>query len=101
MHGHRPVPRRPDGRGPGRGQGAPERLDARSRSPIDGKADEWAPEALETEKSVDVAYGFKNDDKNLYLFFKFNDAKKYMSSIEQTGFTLWVNPKARRRRSTA
>jgi hypothetical protein len=58
---------------------------------IDGKADEWAADSLTTEKSVDVSYGFKNDDKNLYLFFKFNDAKKYMSSIEQSGFTLWVN----------
>ena len=58
---------------------------------IDGKADEWAPEALAAEKSVDVAYGFKNDDKSLYLFFKFNDAKKYMSSIEQSGFAVWVN----------
>ncbi len=58
---------------------------------IDGKADEWPPETLAVEKSVDVAYGFKNDDKNLYLYFKFNDAKKYMSSIEETGFSLWVN----------
>jgi hypothetical protein len=65
---------------------------------IDGKADEWVPEALTTEKSVDVAYGFKNDDKNLYLFFKFNDAKKYMSSIEQSGFTLWVNTEGKEKK---
>jgi len=58
---------------------------------VDGRADEWAPESMVTEKSVDVAYGFKNDDKNLYLFFKFNDAKKYMSSIDQSGFAVWVN----------
>lgn len=58
---------------------------------IDGKADEWSPDALAMEKSVEVSYAFKNDDKNLYLFFKFNDAKKYMSSIDQSGFAVWVN----------
>jgi hypothetical protein len=65
---------------------------------IDGKADEWAPDTLTLEKSVAVSYAFKNDDKNLYLFFHFNDAKKYMSSIEQSGFSLWVNPEGKERK---
>jgi hypothetical protein len=65
---------------------------------VDGKADEWAPESLAVEKSVDVSYGFKNDDKSLYLFFKFNDAKKYMSSIEQSGFTVWINTEGKEKR---
>jgi hypothetical protein len=65
---------------------------------IDGKADDWAPDGLEAEKDYAISYGFKNDATNLYLFFKFNDAKKYMSSIEQTGFTVWVNAEGKEKK---
>lgn len=57
---------------------------------IDGNAGEWPVENLLLEKDVNVSYAFQNDAANLYVFFQFNEPK-YMSSIEATGLTLWVN----------
>ena len=57
---------------------------------VDGNGTEWPADALLLEKDVNVNYSFQNDASNLYVFFQFNEAK-YMSSVEATGLTLWVN----------
>ncbi len=57
---------------------------------IDGNGTEWPADAQLLEKDVNVSYSFQNDANNLYVFFQFNEAK-YMSSVEATGLTLWVN----------
>jgi len=57
---------------------------------VDGNAADWPPDGLTLEKDVNVSYAFQNDATNLYVLFQFNEAK-YVSSIEATGLTLWVN----------
>jgi hypothetical protein len=57
---------------------------------LDGNATEWPADSMLLEKDVNVSYAFQNDANNLYVFFRFNEAK-YMSSVEATGLTLWVN----------
>jgi hypothetical protein len=57
---------------------------------LDGNGTEWPAEGMLLEKDVNVSYAFQNDANNLYVFFQFNEAK-YMSSVEATGLTLWVN----------
>jgi hypothetical protein len=57
---------------------------------IDGTATEWPADSLTLEKDVAVSYAFQNDANNLYALFQFNDPK-YMSSVEATGLTLWIN----------
>jgi hypothetical protein len=57
---------------------------------LDGNAAEWPADALLLEKDVNVSYAFQNDAANLYILFQFNEAK-YMSSVEASGLTLWVN----------
>jgi hypothetical protein len=57
---------------------------------IDGNAAEWPADSLILEKDVNVSYAFQNDAANLYILFQFNEAK-YMSSVEASGLTLWVN----------
>jgi hypothetical protein len=57
---------------------------------IDGLVDDWEADPLNEEKKVKAVYGFRNDSQTLYVLFKFND-RKYLSSIEITGMTLWVD----------
>jgi hypothetical protein len=58
---------------------------------IDGRGDDWQGDPLALEKKVKVEYAFRNDVDTLYVFFKFDDLK-YLSSIEFTGMTLWIDP---------
>lgn len=62
-------------------------------SPIamDGSINDWEGDPFNMEKKVKVEYAFRNDADTLYVFFKFNDFK-YLSSIEITGMTLWIDP---------
>jgi hypothetical protein len=62
-----------------------------SPAAMDGLIDEWEGDAFNMEKKVKVEYAFRNDADTLYVFFKFNDSK-YLSSIDITGMTLWVDP---------
>jgi hypothetical protein len=57
---------------------------------IDGLVNDWEGDPFHAEKKVKVEYAFRNDSDTLYVFFKFNDFK-YLSSIEITGMTLWID----------
>ena len=65
---------------------------------IDGNATEWPADGLLLEKDVNVSYAFQNDAANLYILFQFNEAK-FMSSVEATGLTLWVNNDGKERKN--
>jgi len=57
---------------------------------IDGLDEEWAEEVVCFENKYKVKYGFKNDENNLYILFKFNDLS-YLSSIDNTGMIIWLS----------
>jgi hypothetical protein len=57
---------------------------------VDGSNAEWVGDPLELEKGVAVNYAFKNDAEYLYIYMLFNDPK-FLSSIDQTGMTVWIN----------
>lgn len=57
---------------------------------IDGSASEWKDDLLNAEKKAKVDYAFRNDADFLYVLFRFNDLK-YLSTIEATGMTLWID----------
>ena len=58
---------------------------------------DWVGEALSFEKKVKVDYAFKNDAENIYVLFIFKDSK-YMSSIKNTGMTIWFNREGKKKR---
>jgi hypothetical protein len=64
---------------------------------IDGSSAEWAQDALETEKSVEASYAFKNDANFLYVLFIFNNPI-YLSTVEDTGMTFWVNTEGKEKK---
>ena len=68
---------------------------AASPPAMDGLSDEWKGDPLNEEKKVKAEYAFRNDSDFLYVLFKFNDVK-YLSSIEITGMTLWVDTLGRK-----
>jgi len=57
---------------------------------INGSNEEWGKEAIYFEKKIKVNYAFQNDENNLYILFKFSDPT-YLSSIEKTGMTIWLD----------
>ncbi len=64
---------------------------------LDGRAEEWSGDTMAAEKSVKVDYAFRNDDRNLYVLFVFNDPK-FLSSIEATGITLYFSPEGKKQK---
>ncbi len=64
---------------------------------IDGLVSDWKGDPFHLEKKVKVEYAFRNDSDTLYVFFKFNDLK-YLSSIETTGMTLWIDTKGKKKK---
>lgn len=62
---------------------------------IDGLAIEWKGDPFNLEKKVNVEYAFRNDSDTLYVLFKFNDVQ-YLSSIETTGMTLWIDTQGKK-----
>jgi hypothetical protein len=64
---------------------------------IDGVMNEWKDDALNVEDKVKVDLAFKNNADFLYVFFKFND-KKFLSTIEHTGITVWINTQGKKRK---
>lgn len=64
---------------------------------IDGDISDWLAPSFNAEKSVQVDYAFGNDAENLYLIFVFKDAK-YLSSLAQTGFTIWLNDQGKKKK---
>jgi len=65
---------------------------------VDGSAAEWPADGLTVEKEVNVSCAFQNDASSLYVLFQFNDSK-FISSIEATGLTLWVNADGKERKN--
>lgn len=64
---------------------------------IDSLNNNWIGEALNFEKKVKVDYAFKNDAENIYVLFIFKDSK-YMSSIKNTGMTIWFNREKKKKK---
>jgi hypothetical protein len=64
---------------------------------IDGQNQDWAGDALTTEKGVKVDYAFGNDGRNLYVLFVFNDPK-FLSSIDATGITIYFSPAGKKQK---
>jgi len=64
---------------------------------IDGLNSEWEGDTLAFEKKVKVNYAFRNDAENLYVLFIFN-APEFMSSIRQTGMTVWLNAEGEKKK---
>jgi len=65
---------------------------------IDGQTAEWAQDVLETSKSEQVSYAFKNDANYLYVLFIFNESKT-LSSISATGMTFWINTEGKEKKN--
>jgi len=65
---------------------------------IDGKAaNEWSDVKFFHEEKPAVAYAFKNDVNNLYIFFGFKD-RVSMSTVMKLGMTIWIHDKKKKRR---
>jgi hypothetical protein len=65
---------------------------------VDGDISDWQATDFQTEKSVQVDYAFGNDAENLYLVFVFKDPQ-YLSSLAQTGFTVWFNDQGKKKKT--
>jgi hypothetical protein len=57
---------------------------------IDGAGADWQGLPTTFEKKVQVDYAFMNDANYLYVLFIFKDSQ-YLSSINQTGMTIYFN----------
>ncbi|MBN1274459.1 MAG: hypothetical protein JXB26_19530 [Candidatus Aminicenantes bacterium] len=57
---------------------------------IDGAGTEWQPDEFITQEKPAVSYSFRNDGKNMYVYFVFND-RKAQSSVMATGLKVWLN----------
>jgi hypothetical protein len=74
---------------------------------IDGSQADWAPEDLILNKDYDLGYAIKNDANFVYLLFVFNLKQgamkrfenKYMSTIDFTGLTLWLNAEGKEKKT--
>lgn len=64
---------------------------------IDGDISDWLAPSFQAEKQFQVEYAFGNDGENLYLIFVFKD-QKYLSSLAQTGFTVWFNDQGKKKK---
>jgi hypothetical protein len=67
---------------------------------IDGVVSEWKDDPLSVEKKEKVDYAFRNDADFLYVLFRFNDLK-YLSTIEATGMTLWIDVEGKKKKNLA
>jgi hypothetical protein len=67
---------------------------------IDGQSDDWAAEALNSDKKTSVDYAFRNDDKNLFVLVVFKDPR-FLSSINLTGLTMWFNSETDKKKDYA
>ncbi len=64
---------------------------------VDGLNLEWTADALTSKDDMKVSYAFRNDDKDLYLVFVFNDPK-YLSTIDATGMTVYFNAEGKKKK---
>ena len=66
---------------------------------IDGLNDEWEGDTLTFKKNVKVDYAFRNDSENLYVLFIFKEPRRFMSTINKTGMTLWLNTEGKKEKN--
>jgi len=66
---------------------------------IDGDIGDWMAPLFNQEKSVQVDYAFCNGGDYLNLIFIFKE-QKYLSSLTQTGFTVWFNEQGKKKKKT-
>lgn len=64
---------------------------------VTGTSQDWVNDPKSLEKSVKVDYAFKNDGRDLYVLFVFNDPK-YLSSIDATGITLYFSTEGKKQK---
>ena len=65
---------------------------------VDGDIGDWMAPLFHSEKSLQVDYAFCNDANNLHLIFIFKE-QKYLSSLAQTGFTVWFNDQGKKKKN--
>lgn len=65
---------------------------------IDGANTEWEGDSLTLNKKTQVDFAFRNDSDNLYVLFMFKDPRKFMSTINYTGMTLWLNTEGKKKK---
>ncbi len=66
---------------------------------IDGSNSDWEGGTLTLYKKAQVDYAFRNDADNLYVIFIFNDPRGFMSTIKQSGITLWLNTDGKKKKN--
>ncbi len=66
---------------------------------IDGSNKDWEGGTLTLYKKTKVDYAFRNDADNLYVIFIFNDPRGFMSTIQQSGITLWLNTDGKKKKN--
>ena len=65
---------------------------------VDGNNQDWAQDPLEQNKDYNLGYAFRNDAELLYLQFTFNN-NRYMSSIDFSGLTIWLNAEGKEKKN--
>ncbi len=65
---------------------------------IDGSNTDWEGDSLTLYKKTKVDYAFRNDSDNLYVLFMFKEPRKFMSTINYTGMTLWLNTEGKKKK---
>lgn len=65
---------------------------------IDGSNSDWEGGTLTLNKKTQVDFAFRNDTDNLYVIFIFNDPRQFMSTIQQSGITLWLNTEGKKKK---
>ena len=65
---------------------------------IDGSNSDWEGGTLTLYKKTQVDYAFRNDAENLYVIFIFNDPRQFMSTIRESGITLWLNTDGKKKK---
>jgi hypothetical protein len=65
---------------------------------IDGSNADWEGVTFTEYKPTKVDYAFRNDAENLYALFVFKSPREFMSSIQSTGMTVWLNTEGKNRK---
>lgn len=65
---------------------------------IDGSGADWEGVAFTEYKPTKADYAFRNDAENLYVLFVFKEPREFMSSIRDTGMTVWLNTEGKNRK---
>jgi hypothetical protein len=58
---------------------------------VDGVDLDWQGETPNLYEKTQVEYAFKNDANFMYVLFRFNDPKKFMSTIAFTGLNVYLD----------